>query len=149
MGVERPLDFLAVGTRINPQPVLNVDALDHQDAVIRLDLTGRLACESAFACGDLTRLQRASERSGQSAGRRRDHVVERRRSLGVAAPCDAVVVGHGVVHPELDRLVARGQPGSPERPANPLDADARRVCDLAHAPESIALRSAPYTEEEP
>jgi hypothetical protein len=92
-----------------------MDALDHEHAVLVLDLTSRLADEPAVSCGDLTRLQRASERAGQSPGSRGDDVVERRRSLGLAARLDPVMIRDLVVKAEPDRLCAARYGRAPER----------------------------------
>jgi hypothetical protein len=102
--VERALDLLSVGGRIDREDVADVDALDHEHAVFHLDLAGRLADQPSFACRDLTRLQRASERPRQSAPRGGDDVVERRRVLGLTRLGDAVVLGHLVVDAEPHRL---------------------------------------------
>jgi hypothetical protein len=61
--VEGALERSPVGIRIHPQHVANVNPFDHEDLVLRLDLTGRLADQPAFARRDMTRLQRASERT--------------------------------------------------------------------------------------
>jgi hypothetical protein len=106
--LEGALDRGAVGIRIELEQVDDVDTLDDEDAVLVLDLAPRFGDESAFACGDVTRLQRASERPGESTGRRGDDVVERRRPLGVAAALDPVVVGDLVVDAEPDRLRCAG-----------------------------------------
>ena len=102
--VEGPLDPRAVGVGVDPQLVRHVDATDPQDAVLDLDLAAADPDQPSFARGDLARLQRASEGSGQSAGSGGDDVVERRGPLDVAAPRDAVVVGDLVVDAEPDRL---------------------------------------------
>jgi hypothetical protein len=130
--VERPLDRGAVRVRIQLQPVGDLDALDDQDAVLVLDLTSRLRGEPSFSGRDVTRLQRASERPRQSAGRRGDDVVECRRALGAAAALHAVVVGDLVMNAELDRLLGPGQVRAPERAGDALDSRPARVHDLAH-----------------
>src|SRR5258708_25729682 len=82
---KRSLDPLQVGIRSDAESVANVDAFDHQDAVLEFDLAGRVALESAFASRDVTRFQRASEGAGQSAGCGGDDVVERRRTFRFAS----------------------------------------------------------------
>jgi hypothetical protein len=66
-----------------------MDALDHQHAILDLDLARRLSDQPSFASGDLARLQRASKRPGQSATGGRHDVIERRRVLGLSAAGDA------------------------------------------------------------
>jgi hypothetical protein len=78
---KRTLDPLLVRIQERRESVANVDAFDHQDAVLKFDLAGRVALKSAFASRDVTRLQRASESAGQSAGRGFDDVSERRRTF--------------------------------------------------------------------
>ena len=108
MVIERALDRVSVGGGIHAQRVLHVDALDHEHAVLVLDLAASLARQPAFARIDATRFQRAPERPRESAGRRSDDVIERRRPLRVAAARDAVMVGDLVVDAEEDRLVGAG-----------------------------------------
>jgi hypothetical protein len=102
----------------------DVDSADDQDTFFGLDLTGNFRSQLAVAGIDLTRFQRASEGARQSAAGGRDRVVERRRSLNVAAARDAVVVSDLVVDAELDRLLADGKIGAAQRTAHALDADA-------------------------
>jgi hypothetical protein len=99
-----------------------VDPLDDEDAVLVLDLAGRLADQPSLARVDVTRLQRAPEGAGQSAGCGSDEVVERRRPLGLAASRDAVVVGDLVVDAELD--LRERELGTTQGPADALDAHA-------------------------
>jgi len=80
----------------------------------------------------VTRLQRASQGAGQSAGRGGYQVIERRRTLDVSSARDAVVIGDLVVDPEFDRLGSRRDEGPAERSDHDLDSHPRRVSDLAH-----------------
>lgn len=129
---ERTLCRLAVGVGIERERVLDVNPLDDEDAVLCLDLADCLTRQPPFSRLDLTRLQRASEGAGQSAAGGRDHVVERRRPLDVAAAGDAVVVCDLVVNAELDRLLAGREIGAAQRTADALDADAGPVDDVSH-----------------
>jgi hypothetical protein len=113
-----------------------VDAFDDEHAVLLLDLAGGLSDESSFRGVDLARLQRASERAGQSASGCGDDVVERRRVLGLAATWDTVVVGNLVMNPEEDRLKLGWNGRSPQRTADTFDSDQRDIRDLAHAASS-------------
>jgi hypothetical protein len=105
---EGALDCGAVGVRIKLELVDDVDPLDNEDAVLVLDLAPRFGDESAFACGDVTRLQRASERPGQSTGGSGDDVIQGGRPLGVAPARDPIVVGDFVVHAEPDGFRCAG-----------------------------------------
>jgi len=122
-----------VDVLVDLQVVDDVDALDHDHPVVcGLDLTGRLTDQSAFMCGDLTRLQRASKRAGQSAGSGGDHIVECRGAFRLTPWCDAVVLGHAGVHSEHHRFLNGGDLGASERAADPLDPHVRRVYDFTH-----------------
>src|SRR5260370_19236646 len=118
---KRSLDLLLVDIRSDAESVANVDAFDHQHAVLEFDLAGRVALESAFASRDVTRLQRASEGAGQSAGGGRDDVVERSRTLRLCSCRHTVVLGDGGVDAKDNRLTLRGQVRAPQRPTYPLD----------------------------
>ncbi len=110
---ERSLDPLLVRIRSDAESVANVDAFDHQHAVLEFDLAGRVALESAFASRDVTRLQRASEGAGQSAGGGGDDVVERRRTFRFRSCWHTVVLGDGGVDAKDNRLILRGQVSAP------------------------------------
>ena len=132
MVVERALDLVPVAVSLDTQRVRDMDALDHEDTVVALDLTARLAREPAFVWIDVTRFQRASEGAGESAGSRGDDVVERRRALGIAAPRNAVVVGDLVVNSEEDRFFASGKLRASQWAADSLDPHVRGVDDICH-----------------
>ncbi len=87
------------------ETVDDVDPLDHEDAVLLLDLTGHGGGESTGRRRDPARLQRASERSGQSATRGGDDVVERRREFLLGL--DSIVIRDGPMHPEHGGLLRR------------------------------------------
>lgn len=82
----------------------DVDPPDHEDPVLLLDLAADVGREVPVARVDLTRLQRASKRARQSPARGGDDVVERRRVRRRAPGLHAVVLSHGPVHAEVDRL---------------------------------------------
>ena len=110
-------DPFAVGVRVGRQRELDVDSFDHEHAVLGLDFADRLCGQSSFSGGNLTRLQRASKRAGQSPGGGSDHVVERGRMCRFAAAGNAEVVGDLVVNAEQDRLIlGRQQRASPRAP---------------------------------
>jgi len=112
MPLERALDRRAVGVGVDAQSVSDVDPLDHEHAVVELDLAFRLARQPSSARIDVTRLQRAPEGAGQSASGSGDDVVERRRPLRLAATRDAVMVCDLVMDPEPHRLVGAGKLGA-------------------------------------
>jgi hypothetical protein len=105
----------------NLQPVADRDPLDHEHAVLVLDLADRLDVVVLVLDLDLTRLQRARERAGQSAAGRGHHVVERRRARREVLGLHPVVVGHLGVHAENDGFLLRRQVGESLRAAQPLD----------------------------
>ncbi len=92
--------------------------------VLVKDIPDRLNLVGVVLDFDLTRLQRAGERAGQSPAGGRHDVVERRRVRREVPWRDAVMLGHLGVHAECDRLVLGGQVGEALRPAEPLDAHA-------------------------
>jgi hypothetical protein len=104
--------------------VLDVNPLDHEHAVLELDLAGRLSDQSALIRANLTRLQRASEGAGESAARGGDDVVERGRVLTAGRRVDPVVLGDRTVKTEADRFRLARQVGIPERVADALDSHA-------------------------
>jgi hypothetical protein len=116
----------------HPKPVVDPDPLYHQNAVLGLDLPGRFDLVALRIDLDLTRLQRARKRAGQSATGRRDDVVKRRRVRRVLRRVDAVVLGHLGVNPECDRILLGRKVRQALRPAQPLDPDPRDVGDLSH-----------------
>ncbi len=65
--------------RVKPQVIRHVDATDHQHVAFLLDFADGVRAEPALAGRNPARLQRASERAGQSAGGGRNEVVQRRR----------------------------------------------------------------------
>jgi hypothetical protein len=108
----------------------SVDPLDHDDALLVLDLADDLAGKPAVRGVDLARLQRASEGAEQSAAGGGNDVVKG-GGVGIRGfGGDAVVVGHGAVHAEDDRLLLGRHGGEPQRAPEPLNADARFVHHL-------------------
>ena len=91
--VVHPLDLLApvLGHR---EPVVDRDSLEHQHAVAVEYLADRFDPVSLPLDFDLTRLQRACERAGQSAPGRRHDVVKRGRLRREVVGGHPIVVGH-------------------------------------------------------
>src|SRR5438128_10730111 len=65
--LERSLDGGSVDVPGDLQQIAHVDALDHKDAVLNLDLAGRLPDKMAVPLVDVTRLHRASQGARESA----------------------------------------------------------------------------------
>lgn len=121
---------MAIGS--DGKPIDNLDPFDDQHTVLGLDLPDSLdvvACRVNF---DLTRLQRAGERAGQSAARRGDHVVERGCMRWILLRPDAVVLGNLRMDAEHYRPVLGGQVREPLRTTEPLDPHPRGVRDVSH-----------------
>jgi hypothetical protein len=114
------------------KPVVDSDPLDHQNAVLGLDLPGRFDLVALRTDLDLTRLQRAGDRAGRSAIGRRDDVVKRRSVWRVLRRVDAVVLGDLGVSSERDRILLGRKVRQPLRPAQPLNPHPRDVGDLSH-----------------
>ena len=127
---ERALDLLTVGVGVESEAISDVDPLDDQHVVFELDFADRLARQTSFCGGNLTRLQRASKGPRQSAGGGRNDVVEGRRALRVSTAWNPVVVGDLVVDAEVDRFGGSRHLSAPKRPSDALDVDARDVYDL-------------------
>src|SRR5207253_4809658 len=77
MLVGAPGGILLIG-RATLQLVADPNALDDEHAVLDLDVPLGVGCEMSLAGVDLARLQRATQRAGESTCRRCDHVIERR-----------------------------------------------------------------------
>jgi hypothetical protein len=105
----------------NLQPVFDPDPLDHQDAIISLDLADRFDLVMVRINFDLARFQRTRERAGQSATRRCDDVVERRRVRRILLRVHAVVLGDLGMDAENHGLLLGGKVGKPLRASEPLD----------------------------
>ena len=114
------------------ETVIDPDPLDHEDAVLGLDLAGGLDVVALGIDVDVTRLQRAGERAGQSPRGRSDDVVERCGVRRILVRIDAVVLGYLRVDPERDGVLLGGRVGQPLGTAQPLDPDLRDVADFSH-----------------
>ena len=129
---ERSLDGGSIDVPGDLQQIAHVDALDHKDSVLDLDLAGRLPDKTAVARVDVTRLQCAAEGSRQSAAGSGDNVVQRGRALGVSGSGDAVVLGDLGVNAEVDRLALTRYLRAAQRSANAFDPHPRDVLHLTH-----------------
>ena len=81
-----------------------MDSPQDQDAVVGLDFSPCPGSEFAPTSIDLARLQRASEGAEESAGRRRDHVVDCGRVRVGNVARRSIMAGNGAVDPKPDRL---------------------------------------------
>ena len=95
---------LALVLRAASQPVVNADPLDHQHVVLHDDVAFGLGGQVPSTRVDPTRFQRAPQCPRQSAGCRRDDVVESGGMVGVLPGSGAVVVPDLVVGAEHDGL---------------------------------------------
>ena len=86
------LDLLAPVLR-HGKAIAHGDPLDDEHAVAVEDLADGLDLVSLRIDFDLTRLQRATQRTGESTCCRRDHVIERRRVRREVVGPDPVVLG--------------------------------------------------------
>jgi len=93
--------------RATLQLVADPNALDDEHAALDLDVALGLGREMSLAGVDLARLQRATQRTGESTCCRRDHVIEccgvRLEGPGLGP----VMLRHLVVHAEGNRLGLR------------------------------------------
>ncbi|MDQ6819703.1 MAG: hypothetical protein M3076_05090 [Actinomycetota bacterium] len=119
-----PLYLVAAVLGDAGQAVADGDPPDHQDVVLVKDIPDRLYLVGVALNFDLTRLQRAGERAGQSPAGGRHYIVKRRRVRREIRGGDTVVLGHLGMHAERDRLLLGGQVGEALRPPQPLDAHA-------------------------
>ncbi len=115
---------------LHSQMVGDVDAANDEDPVIQLDLPDGLGGQPPLASRDLARFQRASQRPGRSAGRRRDEVVEGGRVGLVDLGVHPIVLGYLGVDPEEHRGRLDWKVGPAQGALDPLDADPRPVGDL-------------------
>ena len=115
-----PFDRLRIAASCR-QSVDDVDTFDDQDLVLEFDLAGDVRGQPLDL--DLARSQRADERPGQSAARRGDDVVERRRVFLELSRQDAVMFRDRSMKAEAHRLLFARQPGEPYRPSLPFDSN--------------------------
>ena len=90
--------------RSDGESIAHVDAFDHQDPVLCLDLPCRLDFVPLRIDFDLARLQRAGEGARESPPGCSHHVVERRRVRRVILGAHAIVLGNLGVNPKRHRL---------------------------------------------
>jgi len=109
------------------QPVSDSNALDDEHAVLDLHIAFGLGGEVALASVDLARLQRATQRAGESTCRRGDHVIERCRMRLELAGFRPVMLRHLVVHAKRNRLGLSREVRVSQRTFDPLNPNVRHV----------------------
>ena len=110
-----------------------MNAPDDQHFILYLHFARRIRRQLTARCIDLTRLQRASERPGESARRCRDNVVQRGRMGFEDIMRHLVVFRHRAMYSEENGVLLRGQPCAPKRSLNALDPHLRHVRYIYHA----------------
>ena len=123
------LDRLAMTIR-RSQVVNDANAFDDQDLLLELDFANSVSGQLFDL--DLARYQRAGKSARQSARRRRDDVVERRRMRLVSICTDAVVFCDSAMEPKPDRFLLSWQPSQPNRSSFTFNAHFRPVNDVTH-----------------
>jgi hypothetical protein len=133
----KPVDALCLGATLlrDREAIDDPDPLDDQDAVLVLDVSDRLDLVALRIDLDLTRLQRAGERAGQSPTGRGDDIVERRRVGRILLRSNAVMLRDLRMDTEGHRLLLGRQMREPLRSAQPLDPHTRHVGDIGHRSE--------------
>ncbi len=113
--------------RATSQLVVDPNALDDEHAVLDLNVALGFRREMAFAGLNLARLQRATQRAGESTRCRGDHVVERRRMRLEGAGFRPVMLCHLVVHAEPNRLRLSREVRASKRTFDPLNPNVRNI----------------------
>ena len=101
--------------------VLGVYASQHEYVVVLLDLAGYLGDEVLCTDVYLARCQRTGKCAGESATRRRDDVVDRRRMRIQVTLLDAVMLGNRSMNAEHDGLRFRREPSGPQLTTQPTN----------------------------
>lgn len=117
VGVERkdPIDGLTLFVGNAAQRIRHMDPSDHQDLAVLFDLAYDRSDECPTACIDVTRLQRASEGTGQSAPCRGDEVVDCRCVRRERVLVNAIVLRDLAVNTEADGIRATRHVRCPQR----------------------------------
>lgn len=104
----RALCRVSLFRRAALQRVTDANPLDDEHAILDFDVPLGIRRQVALPRFDPTRLQRATQRAGQSTGRGGDDVVERGCVRLERARGCAVMFRHLVVDAEADRIVFGG-----------------------------------------
>jgi hypothetical protein len=120
----RPLGRLTPVFGAAVQHISEPDPPNDEDLLLEHHVAFREGLQASLARVDPTRLQRATQGAGESAGRGRHHVVECGGALGELARGRPVVLADLVVGAEDDWLLLGRQVCLADRPAGPDDSDA-------------------------
>jgi hypothetical protein len=101
-----PLDRLSLMSG-RFEPVLYVNAPDHKDVSVKLDLAGGLRSVLIIAGVDLARFQRASECPRESTRGRGHDVIQRRGMRRIIVRGDLVMLGDLGMDAKDDRFLLR------------------------------------------
>jgi hypothetical protein len=110
----------------------DVDPADHEDVILQLNFADSFRHQSLIRSINLTRLQRASEGSGQSTRRGRDNIIQGSRMRFQNRGRNLVVLRHSPVYSEYDRLLFRWKIRSSHRALHALDAHKGPVNHIGH-----------------
>ena len=113
------LPLIFVGFESHP----HVNASDHKDVILQLNLTDSFADQASTGRVDLTRLQRASKGSGKSACRGGDDVVECGCSWFRNVGRDLIMLRYGAMDTKNNRLRFSRKIRLAHRPFHSLDSD--------------------------
>ena len=95
---DRVADVLSGG-----QAMVDENAANDENAVLRLDLTTHVAGQCSLSCLDIPRCQRGGKGALQSGGRGRDDIIQRGRArLFDGSRIQAVVLGDRSMNAEGD-----------------------------------------------
>jgi hypothetical protein len=116
--------------RINCQVVPHMDAFHDQHVAILFEFSRRVSHEQSLTGGNLARLQRTSERAGQSACRRRNEIIEGSRVGGVNRRINPVMFRDFRMNAKEYRLVVCRQVRPAQRPFDALNPHIRSVDNM-------------------
>ena len=144
--LQRPVDRTAVvkhpmhalgnlavrGIGLQAEP--HVNAPNDENALLFLHLADRFSDQPPGAGRNLTRLQRASIGSDESAGSRGNDVVERGRvRLDFGRRPFEIMLRHGTVNAETDGLGFGGKKRAAERTLDPFNSHLGAIDDVGHS----------------
>lgn len=128
MYARRGLPIRVLGFQSHP----HVDTADHQNVLLELDLAHSLADQASSRRTNLTRLQRASEGSGESARRCGNNVVERGCTRFGNGGGNFIVFRDCAVYSKNHRLGLCGKIRLSNRPFDSLDSHCGTIHHFTH-----------------
>jgi len=129
MHARRGLPIPVLGFQSHP----HMDMADHEHVLLEFDLAHSFADQASSRRANLTRLQRASEGSGESARRRGNNVVKRRCARFGNGGGNFVVFHNCAVDTENHRLGLCRKIRLPNRPFHSLDSHCGTIHHFTHA----------------